>query len=262
MSAPFPILSEQKQPSAWTITPNAHALKSLAEGIWACAKQTQQRPLVVLSTAGPIIGLRAALEEARPKDLSNQIAYLPQVISFADWLETAPNAWKFPKKQSDVERWISVYVNLRKHPKLKSWFKAESDAGAWGLAQAVIDACDALTAVVAPQLQGEMNQLLKTHSFDLETWFKKVELVLDQAIAKFGQGSAEANALEAFINGDIPVEVIKGNMNPTAFRDYFAEVLQPIALVMGKKVKGNAAEAASIFFGPGSDYSDCRFDDY
>ena len=184
MSAPFPILSEQKQPSAWTITPNAHALKSLAEGIWACAKQTQQRPLVVLSTAGPIIGLRAALEEARPKDLSNQIAYLPQVISFADWLETAPNAWKFPKKQSDVERWISVYVNLRKHPKLKSWFKAESDAGAWGLAQAVIDACDALTAVVAPQLQGEMNQLLKTHSFDLETWFKKVELVLDQAIAK------------------------------------------------------------------------------
>ena len=73
------------------------------------------------------------------------------------------------------------------------------------------------------------------------------QTILDQAIAKFGQDSAEANALEAFINGDIPVEVIKGNMNPTAFRDYFAEVLQPIALVMGKKVKGNAIYDLYLF---------------
>lgn len=83
------------------------------------------------------------------------------------------------------------------------------------------------------------------------------QTILDQAIAKFGEDSAEANALATFINSDIPVEVARGNMNPGAFRDYFAEVLQPIALVLGKKVKGNAADAANIFFGPGAGYADC-----
>jgi hypothetical protein len=83
------------------------------------------------------------------------------------------------------------------------------------------------------------------------------QTILDQVIAKFGSGSDEANAIEAFIKGNIPLTVAKGNMNPEAFRDYFAEVLQPIALVLGKKVEGNAKEAAEIFFGPGSDYSDC-----
>ncbi|QWD60743.1 PD-(D/E)XK nuclease family protein [Polynucleobacter sp. MWH-UH35A] len=190
MSQPFPIISDQKQPQAWSIVPDSQALTQLAKGIWDCALQTNQRPLVVLSTAGPLIGVRAALEQSRPKDLPNNIAFLPQVISFADWLEAAPGAWKFPKKQSDLERWLSVFANLRKHKTLQAWFKAESEAGAWGLAQAVIDACDSLSEVVIPQLQGELNDLLKTHALDAEVWLKKVELVLDQAIAKAYVGLA------------------------------------------------------------------------
>lgn len=82
------------------------------------------------------------------------------------------------------------------------------------------------------------------------------ETILQQCIAKFGEGSDLANALQTFIQSDIPCQIPRGNINPEAFRDYFAEVLQPIALVMGKKVQGNAADAANIFFGGGS-YTDC-----
>ena len=83
------------------------------------------------------------------------------------------------------------------------------------------------------------------------------ETILKQVKAKFGDDSDEANAMIIFMqsNGE-NVEIPKGNMNPEAFSNYFCELLQPMALVMGKRVKGNAREAEQIFF-KGSGYNSC-----
>lgn len=79
----------------------------------------------------------------------------------------------------------------------------------------------------------------------------------NQITAAFGPNSDEARAITAFMqSNETPVRVPKGNMQLSAFRDYMGEILQPIALVMGKKVKGNADEAAMVFFGT-NNYSDC-----
>ncbi len=79
----------------------------------------------------------------------------------------------------------------------------------------------------------------------------------NQVIAAFGANSDEARAITTFMQSNqSPVRVPKGNMELTAFRDYMGEILQPIALVMGKKVEGNADEAAMVFFGT-NNYRDC-----
>jgi hypothetical protein len=79
----------------------------------------------------------------------------------------------------------------------------------------------------------------------------------NQVIAAFGPNSDEARAITTFMQSNqSPVRVPKGNMELTAFRDYMGEILQPIALVMGKKVEGNADKAAMVFFGT-NNYRDC-----
>ena len=194
MPHPFPTISNQQQVQKWAITPDASALEQLANGIWDCAVQTGQRPLVVLSTAGPLIGVRAALEQYRRDDLPNTIAFLPQVISFADWLEAAPGAWKFPKKQTDLERWLGVYSTLRNHSDLQTWFKAETESGAWGLAQAIVQACDTLSKTISPQLQAQLRKLMKQDPSQWASFTEqskdRAQQLLDSTIAQVYSGMA------------------------------------------------------------------------
>lgn len=72
--------------------------------------------------------------------------------------------------------------------------------------------------------------------------------IANQIIFHFGEGSDEAIAVDIFMKSQFPITIPRGNMDPLAFRDYFCEMLQPMALVMGKNIDGNADTAAEAFF--------------
>ena len=87
---------------------------------------------------------------------------------------------------------------------------------------------------------------------DVLTDFKSQtpESILAQIAAKFGENSDEYRAAVIITSTDrFPVTVPAGKMDFAGFRDYFCEMLQPIILIRGIPVKGNAAKAAEIFMG-------------
>jgi hypothetical protein len=94
---------------------------------------------------------------------------------------------------------------------------------------------------------------------DVLTEFKSQtpQSILSQISAKFGEDSDEYRAAVIITSANsFPVSVPSGNMDFAGFRDYFCEMLQPIVLINGQPVKGNAARAAEVFMGKGG-YSDC-----
>ena len=82
--------------------------------------------------------------------------------------------------------------------------------------------------------------------------------ILEQIETKFGAESDEANAAKIFIQADsYPIRIPLGRMNFTAFTNYFCEMLQPMALVLGKSTTGSAQKAADKFLTEGG-YNTCR----
>jgi ATP-dependent helicase/nuclease subunit B len=129
------------------------------------------------------MALRSSLERHRPAEINPQIAFLPEVMSLQDWLGSAPQNWAFPKAQTPLERWLAVYAALQAHPKLRAWFKAESEAGAWGLAQAIISACDTLSSAVLSQLSQLPDALAPQVGVESsDKWLRSLEKLLEEAI--------------------------------------------------------------------------------
>jgi len=81
--------------------------------------------------------------------------------------------------------------------------------------------------------------------------------ILAQIQAKFGENSDESRATQIFMAADrFPVTMPLGSMNFEAFTNYFCEMLQPMALAMGKPTRGNADEAEGKFLTQGG-YTTC-----
>jgi len=81
--------------------------------------------------------------------------------------------------------------------------------------------------------------------------------IVSQIKTHFGNDSDESRAIDMFVRNDPTDPIPLGNMNYNAFTNYFCEILQPLALVLGKPVKGNASDAEKIFFG-NTGFSTCK----
>lgn len=93
---------------------------------------------------------------------------------------------------------------------------------------------------------------------DVLTDFKSQtpDSIAAQVYKKFGRNSPIGRAMQIFMNSqEFPVVVPGDGIDFNAFRDYFCEMLQPIALIRGMPVSGNAAQAAEVFLD--GDFSDC-----
>ncbi len=169
-----PVLCEPVAMQTYSIIPNQDALAHMAQQIWTIAAASDARPLVILSTAGPNLSLRLALEANRPPSHT----LLPEVHSLADWLALAPDGLRLPLPQSNTERILQTYASIETHPNLRAWFTTEGEGGAWSLANAIVSACDLLSQSVVPQLAWNAEQL------ELEQGIEHVQHKLTQAITE------------------------------------------------------------------------------
>jgi ATP-dependent helicase/nuclease subunit B len=128
------------------ITLNATAINQVARCIWELALETQQRPLVLVSTAGPALALRRELEATRPPNLPPSLAFLPEIHGVNQWLEQTSGLLAIAPKSESLRRWEIVYEALEEWPSLREQLGGIGYGGRWALARAIVLACDKLSA--------------------------------------------------------------------------------------------------------------------
>jgi len=85
------------------------------------------------------------------------------------------------------------------------------------------------------------------------------EDILDDVVDKFGDNHPLTEVTRKIVNGNpLPIRFPAEGIEFTGFRDYFCEILQPIALIRGQ-YSGNAGEAASKFLKT-NNFNDCLID--
>jgi ATP-dependent helicase/nuclease subunit B len=126
------------------IVPDHLALAEIARQIWTFIQEKGERPLILLTTAGPAMPLRKLMEKYRPVDLPPHLVFLPEIQGLNQWLEQTPDLLSLPK-YSMVERWGEVYSALEDWKEIRQQLGALGEGGKWTLAQAIVAACDKLS---------------------------------------------------------------------------------------------------------------------
>lgn len=126
------------------IVPDHLALTEIARQIWAFIQDKGERPLILLTTAGPAMHLRKLMERYRPTGLPPHLVFLPEIQGLNQWLEQTPDLLSLPK-YAMVERWGEVYSALENWPEIRQQLGALGEGGKWTLAQAIVAACDKLS---------------------------------------------------------------------------------------------------------------------
>lgn len=178
------------------VTAHAHVLQEIAQLIWSHAQSTQQSPIVLTSTSGPIRQLRQQLEVTRPKEIKPEIAFLPKIISISDWLSQTLALLHFPPTRSDLERWEMVYGQLANHKKIQSQFGVMGEGGRWALAKDIVQACDFLTQsniAFAIQTSSNLDRIYEQAQLEFERTLKKAYPAID-----FGLAQEEGQLILAF----------------------------------------------------------------
>ncbi len=143
-------------PVVHPISPTSSAIDEIAKLVWEFAIKENKCPVIVTSTSGPAIGLRQALERNRPENLPTQLAFLPKIQGFNQWLLETPELLDLEPPKSDIERWATIYEALENWKGIRERLGAISEGGRWALAKAVVAACDKLSeSSLAPDFFNE-----------------------------------------------------------------------------------------------------------